>query len=83
MIEEHKAKKYSFPEAEVWKAAAHISKGLALLHENGILHRDLKAANIFKTDSGEYAIADMNVSKLSEGESLAHTQTGTPYYASP
>jgi NIMA (never in mitosis gene a)-related kinase len=45
------------------------------------MHRDLKSANVFKTGSG-YKLGDMNVSKVVSG-SLAYTQTGTPYYASP
>lgn len=45
------------------------------------MHRDLKSANIFKTTAG-YKLGDLNVSKVVTG-SLAYTQTGTPYYASP
>lgn len=28
-------------------------------------------------------LGDMNVSKITNGEGLNYTQTGTPYYASP
>jgi NIMA (never in mitosis gene a)-related kinase len=51
------------------------------LHERGILHRDIKCANIFK-GKGLYKLGDLNVSKVN-GDKLAYTQTGTPYYASP
>ena len=47
-----------------------------------ILHWDLKSANIFINKNGEVKIGDMNVSKLAS-KGLLHTQTGTPYYASP
>lgn len=54
---------------------------LNVLHQKQIIHRDLKSANIFITQN-TYKIADLNVSKLLK-HSLAYTQTGTPYYASP
>jgi NIMA (never in mitosis gene a)-related kinase len=56
-------------------------RGLKDLHSKGILHRDLKCANIFITQDF-YKLGDLNVSKVN-GENLAYTQTGTPYYASP
>lgn len=71
-----------FSEGEIWRAAIDILEGLHLLHEKGILHRDLKTANIF-ISSGRYKIGDMNVSKVQGEQDLAFTQTGTPYYASP
>lgn len=58
-----------------------IATGLNALHQKNIIHRDLKSANIFMSN-GIYKIADLNVSKLMKN-SLAYTQTGTPYYASP
>jgi NIMA (never in mitosis gene a)-related kinase len=71
------------PEGQVWRAAVNVLEGLALLHERGILHRDLKTANVFLCGEG-FKIGDMNVSKVQEEETeLAFTQTGTPYYASP
>ena len=58
-----------------------ITEGLKYLHDNKILHRDLKCANIFITNT-HYKLGDLNVSKIAK-MGLAHTQTGTPYYASP
>lgn len=51
------------------------------MHGKGIIHRDLKSANIFKAGD-TYKLGDLNVSKVNGGK-LARTQTGTPYYASP
>ncbi len=58
-----------------------VLSGLSVLHERNIIHRDIKSANIFISNS-IFKIADLNVSKLLKKD-LAYTQTGTPYYASP
>ena len=49
-----------------------MTLGLKVLHKSGILHRDLKCANVFRTQDGTYKIGDMNVSKVSYG-ALAKT----------
>lgn len=61
--------------------ARQVLTGLSVLHEMNIIHRDLKSANIFISE-GVYKLGDLNVSKIMK-QSLAYTQTGTPYYASP
>jgi len=53
------------------------------LHDRGIMHRDLKSANVFLTKEGCAKLGDMNVSKTLDPQGLNYTQTGTPYYASP
>ena len=69
-------------ESEIWKAVVDITRGLKSLHDKKILHRDLKAANIFISGEGTFKLGDLNVSKVLK-KGLAYTQTGTPYYASP
>ena len=72
----------NFSEEEVWKIFIQITKGLADLHKYGILHRDLKSANVFLFKDGKAKLGDLNVSKIAS-RGLGCTQTGTPYYASP
>ena len=49
-----------------------------------ILHRDIKSANIFLFKDMRVKLGDLNVSKIiKQKDQLTHTQTGTPYYASP
>ena len=79
---EHIKNKTYFNEAEIWKALIHMTKGLKSLHDMGILHRDLKCANIFVSNEGEYKLGDLNVSKVSK-KGMAKTHTGTPYYTAP
>ena len=69
-------------ESFIWKLLTQLVKGLKALHDLQILHRDLKSANVFLTSSGGVKLGDMNVSKVAK-QGFLHTQTGTPYYASP
>jgi NIMA (never in mitosis gene a)-related kinase len=56
---------------------------LQYLHEQGVLHRDIKGANVLTSKDGTVKLGDMNVSKVANKKGLNFTQTGTPYYASP
>jgi NIMA (never in mitosis gene a)-related kinase len=59
-----------------------MTLGLKSLHDQNILHRDLKCANVFISADNVYKLGDLNVSKVLKTD-FASTQTGTPYYASP
>ncbi|CAB3408127.1 unnamed protein product [Caenorhabditis bovis] len=59
---------------------------VSYLHENSVLHRDLKTANIFLTKDAFVKIGDFGISKIMGTETLAQgakTVVGTPYYISP
>ena len=58
-----------------------LISGMAIMHENKIIHRDIKSANVFIAN-GTAKLGDLNVSKVLEGK-FATTQTGTPYYTAP
>ena len=81
-ITTHKLNKTFFPENTIWSFFIQMISGLNVLHRHSIMHRDLKSANIFLTKKGLCKLGDLNVSKVVK-EGLLHTQTGTPYYASP
>ena len=81
-IKQYIKKQMFFDEQTIWSTLIQILEGLKYLHKSDIIHRDLKSANIFLTKKGIVKIGDLNVSKII-GKSMAITQTGTPYYASP
>eukprot|EP00993_Chasmostoma_nieuportense_P000565 NODE_1520_length_1475_cov_27.909496_g1441_i0.p1 GENE.NODE_1520_length_1475_cov_27.909496_g1441_i0~~NODE_1520_length_1475_cov_27.909496_g1441_i0.p1 ORF type:complete len:490 (+),score=146.23 NODE_1520_length_1475_cov_27.909496_g1441_i0:78-1472(+) len=63
-----------------------LQMGLAVkyMHDNKILHRDLKSANIFLTKENLVKIGDFGFGKiLANTIAQAKTLCGTPYYFSP
>lgn len=81
-ITNHGKKSTFIKEGEIWRFFIQIVRGLKSMHDLSIFHRDLKSANVFMTKEGDMKLGDMNVSKIAKAGFL-HTQTGTPYYASP
>ena len=62
-----------------------IIEGLKVVHDAGILHKDLKPANLIPDDSGEHiVIIDFGISSDAGKNTFVVTQTGmTPFYAAP
>ena len=57
---------------------------LNYLHKSGIIHRDLKAANILITAAGKVMICDFGVSALLvTASSKRNTLVGTPHWMAP
>jgi novel protein kinase C epsilon type len=64
--------------------AAEITLAVQFLHQHGILHRDLKLANVLVGSDGHCKIADFGVSKLGLfGHCKTRTQCGTPFCMAP
>jgi serine/threonine protein kinase len=63
-----------------------VARGLKYLHENGIMHKDIKPSNLMISDDGErIEIIDFGISSVrDEGQSVLVTKTGlSPEYSAP
>ncbi|XP_054027285.1 serine/threonine-protein kinase Nek11 [Dryobates pubescens] len=82
-IQEYKESGKIFPQRQILDWFIQLLLGVSYMHERRILHRDLKAKNIFMKNN-LLKIGDFGVSCLLLGScDLATTFTGTPYYMSP
>ena len=73
------------PLDEAFDIAAQTAQGLQAAHEKGVVHRDIKSANILLTTSGQVKIVDFGLAQLADPDQLTKTGTtlGTPAYMSP
>ncbi|KAK1943533.1 Serine/threonine-protein kinase Nek1 [Phytophthora citrophthora] len=73
-----------FPISQVLDWFVQMAMAIKYLHGQRVLHRDLKASNIFLTTENVVKLGDFGIAKtLDSTLDQAKTVVGTPYYMSP
>jgi serine/threonine protein kinase len=77
------------PAGEAWDALLQVMDGLEAIHEVGVVHRDLKTANLMRDRRGQVKVMDFGIAKQHGATEGGVTVTatgslmGTPEYMSP
>ncbi|XP_037656051.1 serine/threonine-protein kinase Nek3 isoform X2 [Choloepus didactylus] len=73
-----------FPEDMILNWFTQMCLGVNHIHKKRVLHRDIKAKNIFLTQDGKVKLGDFGSARLlSNPMAFACTYVGTPYYVPP
>lgn len=72
-------------EDETIRIAISMAEALDYAHKKGIVHRDIKSANIILTNEGRIVLTDFGIARAVSGtkSSLSGSVIGTPEYMSP
>ncbi|KAE8008835.1 hypothetical protein FH972_005308 [Carpinus fangiana] len=65
------------------KVAIDVSKGMDYLHQNNIIHRDLKAANLLMDENEVVKVADFGVARVKAQSGVMTAETGTYRWMAP
>jgi serine/threonine-protein kinase len=73
------------PIAVVRFVLRHVAEALAYAHDEGVVHRDVKPANIMVDRRGNVVVMDFGIAKAADDAQLTRTGLviGTPAYMSP
>lgn len=72
-----------FTPEEILEIMRPVFSALHYAHQNGIVHCDIKPANIMIHKSGNVLVSDFGISRITEAATATMVGAGTPAYMSP
>jgi serine/threonine protein kinase len=84
-LEERLADERPLPDDETAAIASQLAAGLAHAHEHGVVHRDVKPANVLLDGEGRAKLADFGIARVADADVITEAGTiiGTAAYISP
>jgi eukaryotic-like serine/threonine-protein kinase len=70
-----------YPRASAW--AAEVAVALGVAHRKGVIHGDVKPANVLVTEEGRIKLTDFGMARLASRDSQDTPLLGTPAYWCP
>lgn len=84
LAEELHARRGPFTQAEALDVAAQVADALDVVHQAGVLHRDVSPANLVRSEDGRVVLIDFGLARpFALDRTTAMTRIVTPGYASP
>jgi len=72
-----------FSAAEAALIGQDLARALSAVHRAGFIHRDVKAKNVMRDDSGRIVLMDFGTGRTAEAEGGRNDRAGTPLYMAP
>lgn len=70
---------------ESFRLLKQMAEALGYAHQQGVIHRDFKPANVLLTENSDIKVSDFGIAKLAQSsvQTQLNTVMGTPSYMSP